>query len=86
MKTDQVIADRKIIAHSAIEQDKRYQWNPIGSQDDDVNDMGSLLGMTRIHYAKATNDVAVYADTERTKWAIVADCNGPIVITQTMPN
>ena len=80
MKIDQIIDDRKSIAHLAIEQDKRYVWEPIGDEDGDVNEAGELLGMTRVHYARTTDDVAVYADTERTEWAIVADANGPIVI------
>ena len=75
-----VIAARNRIARLALDGHVHYTHEAIGAEDGNVNDMAELVGMPLIWSARATDDVAIYSNG--TRWALVADANGPIVITE----
>jgi hypothetical protein len=75
-----VIDARNRIARLALDGHRNYTHEAIGHVDDDVNGMANEIGLPLVWSARADDDVAVYSDGRR--WAIVGDCNGPVVITE----
>ncbi len=78
MNTSQIIDERHKIARLALDGDTRYDFEPIGAKDGDINDMESETGMARVYRADHDNDVAVYSDG--TRHMLVCEANGPISI------
>jgi len=76
----EVINARNCIARLALDGDARYTHDAIGDVDGDINEMAELVGLPLVWSARADDDVAVYSDG--TSWALVCDCNGPVVITE----
>ena len=77
---NKVIDWRNRIVNLALDGNLHYTHEAVGSVDDDINDMADLVGLPLFWAARAGDDVAVYSDG--TNWALVVDCNGPIVITE----
>jgi hypothetical protein len=71
---------RNRIVRLALDGNAHYAHEAIGSVDGDINEMAELVGMPLIWSARADDDAAIYSDGQ--KWVIVADCNGPVVITE----
>ena len=80
MKIKTIIDTRQHIARLALDGDSRYSHEAIGADDDNVNAMAELIALPLVHSSRTTDDVAVYSDG--TRWALVADANGPVVITE----
>jgi hypothetical protein len=78
MNTSQIIAARHKIARAALNGDTRYDFEPIGANNGDINEMAKETGMARIYRAGHDNDVAVYSDG--TRHMLVCDAHGPISI------
>jgi hypothetical protein len=76
--TQDAIASRNRIARLALDGDVHYTHEAIGANDGNVNEMDDLVGLPLVRRARADDDVAVYSDGSR--WALVADANGPVVI------
>jgi len=78
-----VIDARNRITRLALDGDVHYTHEAIGADDGDVNEMADLVGLPLVWLARADDDVAVYSDG--TSWALVGNCNGPVVITEVTP-
>ncbi len=83
MNIKTVIDTRQRIARLALDGDSRYSHEAIGADDGDVNEMAELIALPLVHSARATDDVAVYSDGNA--WALVANANGPVLITEVAP-
>jgi hypothetical protein len=83
MNIKTVIDTRQRIARFALDGDSRYSHEAIGADDGDVNEMAELIALPLVHSARATDDVAVYSDGSA--WALVANANGPVLITEVAP-
>jgi len=75
-----VINARNRIVRLALDGNARYTHDAIGADDGDINEMADLVGLPLVWSARADDDVAVYSDG--TSWALVCNCNGPVVITE----
>lgn len=80
MNIKTVIDTRQRIARLALDGDSRYSHEAIGADDGHVNEMAELIALPLVHSARATDDVAVYSDGSA--WALVANANGPVLITE----
>ena len=78
MTTSEIITARNEIASLALAGDSRYDFDPIGDEDNHANEMSGRLGLPRVYSAESFNDVAVYSDG--TQHVLVCDANGPIAI------
>jgi len=83
MNIKTVIDTRQRIARLALDGDFRYSHEAIGADDGNVNEMAELIALPLVHSARATDDVAVYSDGNA--WALVANANGPVLITEVAP-
>jgi hypothetical protein len=83
MNIKTVIDTRQRIARLALDGDSRYSHEAIGADDGNVNEMAELIALPLVHSARATDDVAVYSDGNA--WALVANANGPVLITEVAP-
>jgi len=83
MNIKTVIDTRQRIARFALDGDSRYSHEAIGADDGNVNEMAELIALPLVHSARATDDVAVYSDGNA--WALVANANGPVLITEVAP-
>jgi hypothetical protein len=72
-----VITDRSAIARLALDGDG-HSFDPIGGLRGDINEMEPEVGLPRVHRAYGDDDIAVYSDG--TRHALVANANGPIII------
>lgn len=75
-----VIDNRNRIVRLALDGHRTYTHEAIGHVDGDINKMADLIGLPLVWSARADDDAAIYSDGS--EWAIVADCNGPVVITE----
>ena len=80
MNIQTIIDTRNRIPRLACDGDSRYEMAAIGPDDGNVNEMAELIALPLVHSARATDDVAVYSDGNA--WALVANANGPVVITE----
>jgi hypothetical protein len=72
---------RHSIVRAALDGDATFTHEAIGEDDADVNSFSRELGLLLIHRSRATDEPAIYvANDGSNEWAMVADCNGPIVI------
>jgi hypothetical protein len=83
MNIKTVIDTRQRIARLALDGDSRYSHEAIGADDGNFNEMAELIALPLVHSARATDDVAVYSDGSA--WALVANANGPVLITEVAP-
>jgi len=84
MNIKTVIDTRQRIARLALDGDSRYSHEAIGADDGNVNEMAELIALPLVWSARADDEVAVYSDGKR--WALVGNCNGPVVISPFRPN
>jgi len=80
MNIKTVVDTRNRIARLALDGHVHYTHEAIGADDGDVNEMAELIALPLVHSARATDDVAVYSDGNA--WALVANANGPVLITE----
>ena len=72
---------RHWITRAALDGEPIFAHEAIGEIEDDINSFARELGMVLVHRSRGTDDPAVYVvNDDSREWAIVADCNGPIVI------
>ena len=67
-----------LIVNLALNGDTRYSHEAIGDEGGDINEMGVQTGGVLVERTYRDTDIAIYDCGPR--WALVADCNGPIVV------